>query len=86
MPAPSTNSVPSSNPAGYAVAVTPSNSVNLAAAPRALYIGATGNVALVLPDDAVVTFVGAQAGSIIPVTCKRVNSTSTTASSIVALY
>lgn len=86
MPAPTSNIIPSPNPAIYAIAVTPSDSVNLAPSSRALYVGGAGNVALVQPDDTVVTFVGVTAGFILPVACKRVNSTNTTATSIVALY
>ena len=86
MPAPTSNTIPSSNPAGFAVAVTPSDSANIPTAARALYIGAAGNAAVVLTDGSVVSFVGLQAGSILPVAARRVNTTGTTASSIVALY
>lgn len=51
----------------------------------AVYVGGAGVVALVLPDDSVENFT-AVAGGIIPVKCKRVNSTNTTATLMVALY
>lgn len=86
MATPSTNVENTSAPAVYAGAVTPSDSTNLSSVARAIYIGAAGNVAAVMPDDSVVTFVGLQAGAILPVRIKRVNATNTTATSIVALY
>jgi len=69
-----------------AVAVTPSDSTNLSFDARALYVGTGGNVVVVFPDNSTVTFTNVQSGSILPVIAKRVNSTSTTASNIVALY
>ena len=86
MSAPTSNATPSSTGATYGVAVTPSDSVSLSLVCSALYIGAAGTVAVVQADGTVVSFVGALAGSIIPIQCKRVNATGTTASSIVALY
>lgn len=67
-------------------AVTKSDTVNFSSQARALYIGGAGDVAAVGLDDVAVTFVGLPAGSILPVQCKRVNSTSTSATSIVALF
>lgn len=52
---------------------------------RALYIGSTGDVAVVGLDDAVAVFVGVPTGAILPVVGKRVNDTDTSATSIVAL-
>lgn len=67
-------------------AVTPSDTVNFSRIARSLYVGVTGNIVVVAADNSVLTFVGVPAGSILPVQSKRVNSTLTTASSIVALY
>lgn len=76
-------------PAGYAWAVTPSDSVNFTMEARALYVGTGGNVVLVAYDQngqkAAVTFSNVPDGTILPVRASRVNSTSTTASNIVAL-
>lgn len=75
------------DPATNAVAVTPSDTVDLTSPAKALYVGVTGNVvAIPLGSGVAVTFVGVPAGTILPIQCKRVNSTSTTATSIVALY
>jgi hypothetical protein len=54
---------------------------------RALWVGGAGNIAILAEDDAAaVTLSGVQAGTIIPVRTRRVNSTNTTATLIVALY
>lgn len=74
-------------PARKAVAVTPHDTNPLTDVPKALYVGAAGNIACRLVDDgADVTFVGVTAGAILPIRVSHVRSTSTTASSIVALY
>ena len=87
MAAPITAVVPTDLPAQFAAAVTPSDSVNFSSECRSLYIGGAGNVVVVMnSDDAAVTFTGVPAGTILPVRAKRVNSTSTTATSIVALW
>ena len=77
-------------PAGFAWAVTPSDSADLAMEARALYVGTGGNISLSAYDPstgkrASVTFTNVPDGSVLPVRTFRVNSTSTTASSIVAL-
>ena len=73
------------HPARDALAVTPSDSVNLGLAARALYIGSNGNVAVITRGGQTVTFVGIVAGTILPVRVSRVLSTGTTAGNIVAL-
>ncbi|RWO34743.1 MAG: hypothetical protein EOS10_00115 [Mesorhizobium sp.] len=64
-------------------AVTPSDATAIKA--DALYVGVTGNVAVVTWRDTTLTFVGVPAGTVIPITCKKVMSTNTTATSIVGL-
>ena len=76
----------SSVPANQAEAVTTSDTVNLSGTARALYIGVGGNVTVLMPDGTTVLFTGVQSGTILPVRVRRVNSTATTATSIVALY
>lgn len=51
----------------------------------ALYTGTAGNVAVVTTGGIAVTFVAVPAGAILRVQGRRVNSTNTTASNIVAL-
>lgn len=70
-----------SSPAYYAKAITPSDTDDDGF--RALYVGGTGNVALVMVDGNVVTF-NAVSG-VLPVTGRRVNATGTTATGIVGL-
>ena len=73
--------------AGSAEAVTPDDGTDLPRGCRALYVGGTGTLALVLDKDAAtVSFVGVVAGSVLPIRTKRVLSTGTTATNIVALY
>jgi hypothetical protein len=66
------------------VAITPADS-DLSAQMRALYIGGSGNVRITDPQGNVVTFVGAVAGTVLPVMAKRVWATGTTATNIIGL-
>ncbi len=78
---------PITAPAENAVAVTPHNSTDLVTATRALWIGGAGNISVeMVGGQSAVVFVGIQAGTILPIRVTRVNSTSTTATSIVAIY
>jgi hypothetical protein len=71
-------------PAYKLVAITPSNDTVLTEV-RALYVGGTGNLAVIAEGDAdAVTLNNVAAGSIIPVRAKKVMSTNTTATNIVA--
>lgn len=73
-------------PANQFSAITTSDTADDAKGPfRAIFVGAAGNIAVVGLDNVAVTFVGAIAGSIIPVIGRRVNATNTTASSLVGL-
>jgi len=70
-----------------AVAVTPSDTVNLVGgATKGLYIGGAGNVVAVMQDGTVITFTALAVGVFHNISVKRVNATLTTATSIVALY
>jgi hypothetical protein len=74
------------SPAAHAVAVTASDSADLPGGVcRALYVGTTGNISLDVGNGQTVLFTAVPVG-ILPVNVKRVRSTSTTASNIVALY
>jgi hypothetical protein len=54
---------------------------------RALWIGGAGDVAVIAEDDtSAVTVSGVAAGTVVPIKCKKVMSTNTTATLIVALY
>ena len=62
---------------GDAGAITVSDTVNLAA-PSVIYVGAAGNVKVTTAQGSDVTFVGLQAGQVIPVQVIRVWSAGTT--------
>lgn len=74
------------SPANGAAAVTTNDSTDLAIAPcRSLYIGTTGDVKVDTASGDTVTFTAVPVG-ILPVRCKRVYATGTSASTIIALY
>lgn len=74
-------------PGRQAVAITPDNSTDLATTTRGLYVGAAGDVAVILADDsAAVTFTALAAGIVHPLAVKRVKATGTTATGIVGVY
>jgi hypothetical protein len=67
-------------------AVTPSDSTDFSYTPRAIYVGGTGNIAAVSADGSVEVFSNVSAGSVLPIRPVRINSTSTTATLLLALY
>lgn len=74
------------SPGYQASAITPSDTIDETKGPfKAFYVGVAGNVALVGIDNVAVTLVGCTAGSIIPLIGRRINSTNTTATSIVGI-
>lgn len=74
-------------PAFNGVEITPS-ATNLASIVRALYIGVAGNVVILTPASASLTFINVQAGSILPVMALAVAATAsgTTAGNIIGLF
>jgi len=80
-----TNSTPPQN----ALAVTPSNTVDLLNFTRGIYVGVAGDVKVKMAGargDEDVTFVGLAAGIIHPMVVKRIFATGTAATSIVAVF
>lgn len=76
-----------SDPAASAAVITPSDTVDLATVPKAIYIGVTGDVTVTLardPDGTNVLFKAVPVGWL-PVRPKRVWATGTTATNMVAL-
>ena len=66
--------------------ITPDDNNDLANVSRALWIGGAGTLEVLLQgDSAAVTIVGIAAGTLLPICAKRIYSTGTTATSIVAL-
>lgn len=68
-----------------AASVTPNDSTDIRPT-RALFVGAAGDIKVDMSLGTTLTFANVQAGSILPVQVKRVYSTDTTATDIVALY
>lgn len=71
-------------PAMYAAAITPDDGADLDTAPRALWVGATGDLTVTMWGGQQVTFV--DASGLLPVQVARVWATGTTAGDIVALW
>jgi hypothetical protein len=69
----------------HALAVTPSDTVNLATPTHALLVGSSGVVQAVFQNGAVVALT-VTGPIVLPVKVMRVNATSTTATGLVALY
>lgn len=53
---------------------------------RAVYVGGAGNVVAVDADGTPTTFSGVAAGTLLPIRVRRINSTDTTATLMVAIY
>ncbi len=78
--------LPSSVPAVSLVSVTKSDSTVYSPPLRAVYVGTTGDVALLAANDSSpVTFTAVPAGTLLPVCAKKVMSTNTSASNLVGL-
>lgn len=73
------------SPAFYGAAVTPADGSDLANTARGLYVGTAGNIKVTTKGGSEITFTNVPVG-ILPVSVKRVWSTGTTASGIVALW
>jgi len=68
-----------------AVAIVPNDTNQLTAPCYGIYVGGTGNIALVTKKDDDVVFYNAQAGQTIPVQASIVKATGTTATNLLAL-
>lgn len=78
-------------PYNYAAAITKSDTDNIVMVGSnvpvaAIYVGGAGNIVGVFKDGSTATITGALAGTILPITIVRVNSTNTTATALLALY
>lgn len=75
------------SPARRGFAVTPHDTNELTAFTRAVWVGGAGNLSVILAGDtAAITITGVPAGTLLPLCCKIIRSTSTTATNIVGLY
>jgi hypothetical protein len=73
------------SPAENAVDITAADS-DLATSIRGLYVGTGGSVKVTTVGETTATFAGVPGGSVLPVRCRRVWTTGTTASGFVGLY
>ena len=73
-------------PSGNCVAITAHDSTNFSEGVcRSIYVGTSGDISLLTKAGQSVTFSNVPVG-VLPVRAKRVNSTNTTASNMIALY
>lgn len=73
-------------PALHAAAVTPADGSDMTISSRGLYVGGAGDLKVTMEGGETVTFTAVVAGTMMPIRVRRVFSTGTTATSIVALY
>lgn len=73
---------------GYAQAkaIVASDTVNEDHVIEEVYVGSAGNFTAVLLNDDAIAFLGALAGHLYPIQCKRINATGLTAGSLVAFH
>jgi hypothetical protein len=70
----------------YAQTITKSDTVDAEFLIEAIFCGGAGNINVVMMDGTTVLLTACLAGHIYPIRCRRVHSTSTTASAMVALH
>ncbi len=74
-------------PALHAFVITPSDTVNLTHATRAIYVGGAGDISLDMRGgETAVLHVGVVAGTVLSVQAIRVRATGTTATNLVAWW
>jgi hypothetical protein len=73
------------SPATHGFAVSPSDGSDLTETTRAVYVGASGNLAVTLSSGADVTLTGVPGGTLLPLRLRRIKATGTTATAIVGL-
>lgn len=66
--------------------ITPSNLTDFPSLTRGIYVASEGDISVVRYDGTVVTFSNVAAGSVLPVSARRVNASGTTASGLCALF
>jgi hypothetical protein len=74
-------------PASNGFAITPVDNVAFVTNPRGIYVGTTGDLAVIMAQDSATTlFKAVPAGSLLPISVKVVMSTNTTASNLVGVF
>jgi len=73
-------------PAFGAFEITPHDTNNFTKNTRGIFVGTGGELAVVMANDDEVTFSNVQSGCVLPIQCKRVLDTGTTATNLVGVY
>ncbi len=74
------------DPARSAEVVTKSDTTEFSTVTRAVFVGGAGNISFLMADGTTCVFTGITAGTILPVRARRINSTNTTATNMVAMW
>jgi hypothetical protein len=74
------------SPARGGFAITPSDSTDLTAETRAIYVGSAGDLVAVLSLGSELSFVGLAGGTVLPVRARRIKATGTSAGYLLGLY
>lgn len=74
-----------SDPVGSGAVITPSDATPLASIPKAIYVGVTGDITMMLARDSASVLFKAVPVGVLPVRPLQVFATGTTATNIVAL-
>jgi|GEM_PF-426668 len=74
------------DPVSSASVITPTDGAMLPKIPKAIYVGVTGDITMILKNDAVAVLFKAVPVGVLPVRPIQVNATATTATNIVGLY
>lgn len=74
-----------SGPAGDIFPIVPDDGTDLAKTTRALYVGTTGDLAVIAASGAQATFTGVPGGTVLPLSVARVLATGTDAGDLVGL-
>jgi hypothetical protein len=72
-------------PARHAFAATPSDVTDLSEETRAIYVGGSGDLSVVMVSGAEAMFAGVVAGTVLPVRAIRIKATGTTATQLLGL-
>lgn len=72
-------------PADHAFAITPHDGADLDEVTRALYVGSGGNLAIVFAGGSEASLLNVQSGTVLPLRCRRIKATGTTATDLVGL-
>lgn len=72
-------------PARKAFAITPSDTIDVEAVPRSIFVGVDGDVAVLMADDTT-SLVFKNVSGLLPIMVKRVLATGTTATDIIGIF